>query len=78
METEETLVFPASSSVGSTNCIRIPLIDNEAFEKMEYFYVHVKYSEQNVVFHQSHVQVHIYDDDSKLIKKEHRDICRTL
>ena len=44
-------------------CVYVPLIDDDYFEKTEYFYVHVE-SEENVEIHGSpYISVHIYDND---------------
>ena len=65
---EDTCVtesLPANSVTGARVCVYIPLIDDDYFEKREYFYVHVE-PEENVVIHDSpYIPVHIYDDDGK-------------
>lgn len=69
--TEDTLSFPAGSDVGDVECFKIPLRNDRAFEKLEYFYVYVTRLEDNVFVHERYAEVHIYDDDRKSKKHIH-------
>ena len=47
---------------------RVPIIDDDCFEKDEYFWVHIYAVEQNIhIYRHQYVTVHIYSDDGKLI-----------
>ena len=62
----ETSGFSAEAVNGSTVCIMIRILDDECFEKTEYFNFHVYPLEPNVhVYEHEYVPVHIYDDDGK-------------
>ena len=69
MDFESTVVtksLPAGSVTGDQVCVNVPLIDDDSFEKTEYFILHVE-SEENVVIHDSsYLSIHIYDNDGML------------
>ena len=56
----------AGSRTGDRVCVHVPLIDDDCFEKKEYFYIYVE-SEHNVEIHGlPYATIHIYDDDGRL------------
>lgn len=67
METFAMEFFSNGSVTGDTVCVYVPLIDDDNFEKTEYFYVHIVGVEENVVVHVSYASVHIYDNDSTFL-----------
>lgn len=45
-------------------CVYIQLIDDQSFEKLEYFSVHLM-SEPDVMIHNPYTMITIYDDEGK-------------
>jgi hypothetical protein len=56
------LSFAIGSFNGREICTEIQIIDNEAFEKTEHFYIRIT-SEENVVIRENSAPVYIIDDD---------------
>ena len=66
MVNDPSQYFPIGSTNGSPQiCTEVSLLDNQAFEKNEYFFVLVS-SEPNVQVH-NNLTAHIEDDDSKML-----------
>ena len=63
-----TLSIPEGSTNGTVVRFRVPIIDDDCFEKDEYFWVHIYAVERNIhIYRHRYVTVHIYSDDGKLI-----------
>ena len=63
------LSFSPGSVNGDPICTRIAIIDDDAFEKDEHFYVHID-SEENVVIEEEYAPVYIHDNDGSGIKAD--------
>lgn len=58
-----TIIFPADSVNGNQVCFDVSIIDDLAFEKDEYFSLHIVSAEDNVIIHIEYISFHIHDDD---------------
>ena len=72
----DSLSFTAGSVTGDEVCINVTLVDNDAFEKDEYFTVEVA-SEVNVVVH-NNLTLHIMDEDGMLLEWYIQIVCCSL
>ena len=64
-----TISFPEESGNGTIVCVRIPIIDDNCFEKDEYFWFHIYSVEEHVhIYNHEYVTIHIYDDERKFLK----------
>jgi hypothetical protein len=59
-----TITIPARSEGGREVCCDITILNDEGFERNEFFRLNVE-SEGNVVIHEEYIKVHIQDDDSE-------------
>lgn len=64
-EVDKTLSFPIGSTDGTEVCCNVTIFDDLAFEKVEFFFIHVV-SERNVINADfPYLFMHIQDNDSK-------------
>lgn len=65
VDVNTTIIFPANSMNGDQVCFGVRIIDDLAFEKDEYFELHIVGAEDNVILHVAYISFHIHDDDCK-------------
>lgn len=65
LEVTATVVFPPGSENNDTECFDVTIVDNMAFEKREYFWLHIIAVEEGVMIHITAVSFHIIDNDGK-------------
>ena len=61
--TSATESLSAGSVPGDQVCVNVPLIDDDSFEKTEYFILHVELEENVMIHGSSDLSIHIYDND---------------